>query len=84
MTSLFNSHFYVHPTDPVGGAAKSNRILEHYLSHMNLLNTGRDVELLAEAFSNMANLSTVGIRDFNSRSRRRDYPNVEWRSKPFY
>lgn len=59
---------------------KSNRSRQEYVDHMSLLSTGQDVEMLAEAFSNLSNLETVGIRDFYSRSRYRDYPNIEWKS----
>ena len=59
---------------------KNNRLIQEYVDHMTLLNTGHDVEMLAEAFSNLVNLETIGMRDFNSRSRRRDHPNVEWKS----
>jgi hypothetical protein len=59
---------------------KNNRLLQEYIDHMSLINTGQDVEMLAEAFSNLANLETIGMRDFNSRSRNRDYPNTEWKS----
>jgi hypothetical protein len=59
---------------------KQNRLLQECFGHMTLLNTGQDVEMLADAFSNLANLETIGMRDFNSRSRRRDYPNIEWKS----
>jgi len=33
-----------------------------------------------EAFKNLSNLETVGMRDFNSATRHRDYPSNEWRS----
>jgi hypothetical protein len=59
---------------------QKNRLLQEYVDYMTLINTGRDVEMITEAFSNLANLETVGMRDFNSRSRNRDYPNIEWRS----
>jgi len=39
---------------------------------------GRDIELLAEAFVSLSNLKTIGVRDFNSRSRYRDFPSVQW------
>lgn len=57
-----------------------NRLLQEHLSHIGLLNNGQDVEMLAEAFSSLTNLETIGLRDFNSRSRNRDYPNNQWRS----
>jgi hypothetical protein len=60
--------------------AKNNRLLQEYVDHMSLINTGQDVEMLAEAFSNLGNLETIGMRDFNSRSRSRDHPDIEWKS----
>jgi hypothetical protein len=60
--------------------ARHNRMLQEFVSHMSLMNTGQDVEMLAEAFSNLSNLETIGMRDFNSPSRNRDYPNNQWRS----
>jgi hypothetical protein len=59
---------------------QSNRLRQEYVDHMSLLSTGQDVEMLAEAFSKLSNLETVGIRDFYSRSRYRDYPHTEWKS----
>jgi hypothetical protein len=46
--------------------------------HMHLLSTGVLRDMLAEAFSNLRNLETVDIRNFNSRTRFRD--KSEWRS----
>ncbi|KAE8441036.1 hypothetical protein EG329_006073 [Mollisiaceae sp. DMI_Dod_QoI] len=57
-----------------------NRLVQEYVSYLGLVNTGEDVEMLAEAFSNLASLETIGVRDFYSRSRNRDYPRVEWKS----
>lgn len=59
---------------------QQNRLLQEYVSYMNFINTCQDVEMLAEAFSNLGSLERVEIRDFYSRSRRRDFPNVEWKS----
>ena len=59
---------------------KSNRLVDDCFGQMTLLNTGQDVEMLVEAFSNMSNLETVGIRDFNSPSRHRDAPHKESKS----
>jgi hypothetical protein len=61
--------------------AQANRRLEGYVSHLAFMNTGQDFEILSEAFSNLQNLEVVGMRDFYSRSRTRDWPFVEWRSK---
>jgi len=48
---------------------------------MSLLYANQDVEMLAKAFSNLCNLETIGIRDWNSRTRNRDYPYNVWNSK---
>jgi len=61
--------------------SKANRLRQEYADHISLLDSSQDVELLAEAFSNLVNLKTIGIRDFNSPSRHRDYPDIEWKSK---
>jgi hypothetical protein len=45
-----------------------------------LQSIGRDREMLTTAFQNLKHLTTVGIRDYNSRRRTRDGPGVEWRS----
>jgi hypothetical protein len=60
--------------------AKRNRFIEEYDAFMTLQITGQDVAMLTEAFSNLPILEVVGIRDFYSRSRRRDYPDIEWKS----
>jgi len=45
-----------------------------------LLNTGIDRDMLTEAFANLENLQTVGIRDFNNHERARDGKNASWSS----
>lgn len=65
------------------GLVKRNRLLIDFIKHTTFLNSGIDVEMLTEAFLKLHNLKTVGIRDFNSRSRNRDYPNNTWKSKIF-
>ena len=60
---------------------KENRARQEYIDHMSLLYTNRDVEMLTETFANLRNLVTVGIRDFYSHSRNRDYPLTVWKSK---
>ncbi|KAI0136362.1 hypothetical protein BJ170DRAFT_601473 [Xylariales sp. AK1849] len=63
-----------------GYHTKRNHLRQEYYDHIALLGHGRDVEMIAEAFSNLVNLTTIEVRDFNSRSRNRDYPHNEWRS----
>lgn len=61
--------------DP-NSAQLHNYMFEESLSHASLLNTAQDVEMIAEAFSNLPGLAIVGLRDFNSRSRYRDNPHM--------
>jgi hypothetical protein len=52
--------------------------IQGYKDQKVLLNTGVDREMLTEAFKNLENLQTVGIRDFNSNNRSRD--GIDWSS----
>lgn len=63
------------PSHPTNILALLNPLL------VSLIHSGHDVEMLVEAFSNLPNLENVGLRDFYSRTRHRDYPRNEWRSK---
>ncbi|KAI1275252.1 hypothetical protein F5Y07DRAFT_370242 [Xylaria sp. FL0933] len=40
--------------------------------HWEFIRTGLDVEMLSEALSHLPNLETIGMRDFYSKTRRRD------------
>jgi hypothetical protein len=60
---------------------QSNRFRQECVDHMSLLYTNQDVEMLAEAFSHLRNLDTIGIRDWSSRTRNRDYPLNYWNSE---
>jgi hypothetical protein len=60
--------------------SKRNRYQEEYLDHLALLDSGHDIDMLAQAFANLKNLETVEIRDFRSTSRYRDAPNLTWKS----
>ncbi len=72
------------PNDaPPDDLAKRNRMMIDYIKHAMFLNNGADFEMLAAAFEKLDNLKTVGIRDFNSRTRNRDYPNNTWKSRYF-
>jgi hypothetical protein len=62
-------------------AAKRNRLIQEIVDHQALLDSGHFVDMMAEAFQHLDNLETVGLRDFNSRTRYRDGPyNMEWHS----
>lgn len=75
---IHHSDTYIPPT--LEAQVKRNRSRDELTDHLALLDSGRDVDLLAQAFANCRNLKTVEIRDFNSQSRYRDRPNVRWRS----
>ncbi|PVH76828.1 hypothetical protein DL98DRAFT_517680 [Cadophora sp. DSE1049] len=60
--------------------ARKNRLTMDWFNHSSFLDTARNVEMLAEAFSTLPNLETIGMRDFNSLSRYRDAPHTAWNS----
>ncbi|KAK7908029.1 hypothetical protein PG985_015332 [Apiospora marii] len=67
--------------DSTAEASRRLRMRQEYTSHINLTSFSHDLEMLAEAFSNLPNLETIGMRDFNSRTRFRDHlSGMEWRS----
>ncbi|KAB5511579.1 hypothetical protein GE09DRAFT_1295505 [Coniochaeta sp. 2T2.1] len=51
-----------------------------YKEQALLVTTGRDHELLAQAFANLPNLDTVGIRDYNSELGWRGQEGGRWRA----
>lgn len=55
------------------------RYTEEFEGQKVLLSSGMDREMLSEAFANLVNLHTVGIRDFNAQ-RPRDGPDARWSS----
>lgn len=69
---------------PVSGSdassTSSNRLYNECLDYTTLVNSGLDVDMLCEAFSNLKTLKTIGMRDFDSTSRYRDYPRNSWKS----
>ncbi|CAO2652491.1 Nn.00g007740.m01.CDS01 [Neocucurbitaria sp. VM-36] len=58
----------------------ATRYIQGYEDQKALLSTGIDREMLTEAFQNLVNLDTVGIRDFNAPSRVRDGDHASWSS----
>ncbi|KAI1505356.1 hypothetical protein F5X99DRAFT_369093 [Biscogniauxia marginata] len=66
------------PTLTIDRALSQNIFREHYFRHLELTNTGQDVELLTEALKNLPKLETVGLRDFNSGGRYRE--DTSWHS----
>ncbi|KAK8125112.1 uncharacterized protein PG998_000871 [Apiospora kogelbergensis] len=61
-------------------ATRRGRMRQEYADHLDLISLGQDLAMLADAFAHLPNLQAVGIRDFNSRTRFRDHPQLEWRS----
>ncbi|KAH8602021.1 hypothetical protein B0O99DRAFT_605452 [Bisporella sp. PMI_857] len=58
-----------------------NHLRWEYIHHCDLISNSQEIEMLAEAFSNLESLQIVGIRDFDSPTRHRDEPpNNVWRS----
>ncbi|KAE9365387.1 hypothetical protein N431DRAFT_549608 [Stipitochalara longipes BDJ] len=79
--SMHSYHGQLPSTDPQANThVQSNRFRQECVDHMSLLYTNQDVEMLAEAFSNLCTLETIGIRDWSSRTRNRDYPHNYWNS----
>jgi hypothetical protein len=74
------NHFRDLGGDNLNDFARNNNLLQEYIGHNTLIHTGQDVDMLIEAFSNLGNLEIVGMRDFYSRSRYRDSPDIEWKS----
>jgi hypothetical protein len=73
-TNVYTIYSHLHFKD--GEAAA--RYVQGYEDQKALLNTGVDREMLTEAFKNLENLQTVGIRDFNNNRRSRD--GINWSS----
>ncbi|KAI1329798.1 hypothetical protein F5Y16DRAFT_365321 [Xylariaceae sp. FL0255] len=55
-----------------------NALVEAATSHREFTCTGLDFEMLSDAMRHLPNLETIGMRDFNSNTRRRD--GTSWRS----
>jgi hypothetical protein len=66
--------------DPDTKRARCKKYREGYYNQFMLLTTGRDRQLLTEAFRNLNNLKTVGLRDYNNGRRSRDGPDALWRA----
>ncbi|KAJ3952815.1 hypothetical protein N0V92_010729 [Colletotrichum tropicale] len=61
--------------------AQENAYRQAYADHRTLVSSGQDVVMLTEAFRNLKNLQTVGIRDYHSREREhRDGYGAAWAS----
>ena len=58
--------------------AQTEAFRDGWADQFALTSSGRDREMLAEAFRNLPNLTTIGIRDYNAQGRTRDED--RWRS----
>lgn len=63
-----------------GPGLMCSRIQNGYVNRDMLLHTGLARDMLAEVFSNLPNLKTVGLRDYDGGGRIRDGPHALWRS----
>ncbi|OCK89439.1 uncharacterized protein K441DRAFT_619442 [Cenococcum geophilum 1.58] len=61
-----------------GRTLRTPRFCTGRADQFTFLSTGQDREMLAQAFRNLPNLQTIGLRNFNSRGRVRD--GCEWTS----
>jgi hypothetical protein len=59
-------------------ASAHNRYMAECMNHLEFISTGSDVDMLSDAIKHLPNLETIGMRDFNSKSRHRD--NTDWKS----
>jgi hypothetical protein len=78
---LDNIHLSI--PDNIAGHTKAGRVSRYrqgVYDQVALLNAGQDRVLLTQAFRNLKNLKTVGVRDFNSGKRWRDGEGAEWRA----
>ncbi|KAF9877170.1 F-box domain-containing protein [Colletotrichum karsti] len=74
------NYFQIQPFRP-HHTAEQNAYRKAYADHRTLVSSGQDVVMLTEAFQNLKNLKTVGIRDYHSRERAgRDGPGATWAS----
>ncbi|GKT58090.1 F-box domain-containing protein [Colletotrichum tofieldiae] len=74
--NCFTRHYF-----PPGKEACETRYREAQADHFALVNSGQHVVMLTEAFRNLKNLKTVGIRDYNSKARSlRDGFTATWAS----
>ncbi|TQN69706.1 hypothetical protein CSHISOI_05770 [Colletotrichum shisoi] len=74
--NCFTRHYF-----PPGKEACETRYREAQADHFSLVHSGQHVLMLTEAFRNLKNLQTVGIRDYNSKARSlRDGFTATWAS----
>ncbi|KAK2608709.1 hypothetical protein QQS21_002698 [Conoideocrella luteorostrata] len=67
-------------TRPLSDEVKEAKFRQRFADNFTLWNTGHHRDMMAEAFRNLENLTTIVIRDFNSRRRSRDGDSAEWHS----
>ncbi|KAI4719295.1 hypothetical protein E4T48_04471 [Aureobasidium sp. EXF-10727] len=72
---------HVLPPDPEIVTSTGKAMYEAgYVSHDVLMATGQALHMLSTAFSNLPNLRTVGLRDYNGLGRYRDGQSATWKS----
>lgn len=76
---IIATNLYQDPLQQFRDEQSALRYIQGYESQKILLSTGVDREMLTEAFANLVNLQTVGIRDFNAH-RPRDGASAHWSS----
>jgi hypothetical protein len=76
--SLHTTPSHFHGGDPSTIPARAAKYRQGAYDQAVFLSTGRDRELLSEAFRNLPGLKTVGLRDYNSGMRRRDGQGAQW------
>ncbi|KAK0758980.1 hypothetical protein N5P37_008467 [Trichoderma harzianum] len=69
----------IHTTPSMGGE-KARMFAQRLVEQETLWSLGLVPKYLTEAFSNLPNLETVVVRDFNSNRRSRDGPHAHWLS----
>ncbi|KAK4075799.1 hypothetical protein Trihar35433_2359 [Trichoderma harzianum] len=69
----------IHTTPSMGGG-KARMFAQRLVEQETLWSLGLVPKYLTEAFSNLPNLETVVVRDFNSNRRSRDGPHAHWLS----
>lgn len=83
--SIEKYHPRIPPVDLQGNdlstsASQSDKYFQGFYDQTALLNSGHSRDLLAQAFRNLRNLKTIGLRDYNNGRRWRDGEGAEWRA----
>jgi hypothetical protein len=72
---------HVLPSDPeITSPTSKAMYAAGHANHQVLMASGRALHMLSDAFSNLPNLCTVGLRDYNGRGRYREGNSATWKS----